>query len=87
MLRSMHLLHVKPRTDFYFKAILSAVTYGITVWGSRGSILFTEVDKIHVLAAKIKYKLDWLTPSEEVLQRVKWHTLKTNFAPLVLLEM
>ena len=79
LLRSMHFLPVKPRTDFYFKVILPSVTYGIAVWGSCGSMLFTELEKIHVRAAKIIYKLDWLTPSEEVLQRVNWHTLKTAY--------
>ena len=74
----MHFLPVKPRTDFYFKVILPSVTSdGIAVWGSCGSMHFTELEKIHVRAAKIIYNLDWLTPSEEVLQRVNWHTLKT----------
>ena len=53
LLRSMHFLPVKPRTDFYFKVILSSVTYGIAVWESCGSMLFTELEKIHVRAAKI----------------------------------
>ena len=42
-------------------------------------MLFTELEKIHVRVAKIIYKIDWLTPSEEVLQRVNWHTLKTAY--------
>ena len=79
LLRSMHFLPVKPRTDFYFKVILPSITYGIAVWGSCGSMLFIELEKIHVRAAKFIYKLDWLTPSEEVLQRLNWHTLKTAY--------
>ena len=43
LLRSMHFLPVRPRTDFYFKVILPAVTCGIAVWGSCGSTLFTEL--------------------------------------------
>ena len=84
LLRSMHFLPVRPWTDFYFKVILPAVKYGIAVWGSCGSTLFTELEKIHVSDAKIIYKLDWLTPSEEVLQRVKWHTPKTDYITTVL---
>ena len=34
---------------------------------------------MHVWATKIIYKLHWLTSSEEVLQRVKWYTLKTDY--------
>ena len=59
LLRSMHFLPVKPRTDFYFKVILLSVTYGIAVWVSCGSTLFTELEKTHVRVAKIIYKLDW----------------------------
>ena len=33
---------------------------------------------------KIIYKLDWLSPSEEVLEGVKWHTLKTQYITTVL---
>ena len=53
LLRSRHILSVKLRTDFYFTVILLAVTYGLAVWRSCGSTLFTELEKIHVRAAKI----------------------------------
>ena len=82
LLRSMHFLPVKPRThDLYFKVILPSVTYGIAVWVCT---LFTELEKTHVRAAKIIHKLNWVTPSEEVLQRVKRHTLKTDYITRVL---
>ncbi len=80
----MHFLPVKPKTDFYFKVILPSVTYGITVWGFCGSTLFKELEKIHVRAAKIIHKLDWYTPSVDVLQRVKWRTLETNYNTKIL---
>ena len=41
------------------------------VWYST----FSDLEKIHVRAAKI-YGLDWLTPSDEVLLLTKWNTLK-----------
>ena len=36
------------------------------VWGSCCSTLFTELEKIHVPAAKIVHKEDWLTPSAPI---------------------
>ena len=50
------------RVDFCFKAILPSVTYGMLVWGSCGAALFSELENIHVRAAKLIYGLDWLYP-------------------------
>ena len=36
------------------------------VWGSCCSMLFTELEKIHVPTAKIVHKEDWLTPSAPI---------------------
>ena len=76
-LRSMYFLPLK--TDFYFKVILPSITYGIGVWGSCSKTHFTELEKIHVRAAKINFKLDWSTPSAEVLSRVKWPSLENIY--------
>ena len=66
------------RVDFYFRVILPSVTYGLIVWGSCGKTMFSELEKIHVRAAKIIHNLDWYTPSVDVLAQVKWNTI--NFA-------
>ena len=76
LLRSLYFLPIKAKGDFYFKVILQSVTYGLVVWGSCGKSLFDELEKIHVRAAKIIYGLDWHTPSDQVLARSKWPTVK-----------
>lgn len=61
---------VKLRAGFYLKVFLPSVSFGVTVWGSRVSKLFTELEKNNVRTAKTIHKLECMTPSEEV----KWHT-------------
>ena len=84
LLRSLYFLPILARVDFYFKVILPSVTYGMLVWGSCGTSLFIESEKIHVHAAKFIYGLDWLTPSDEVLLLTKWKTLKQMYIRRVL---
>ena len=72
----MYFFPTTARVDFYFKVILPSVTYGLVAWGSCGKSLFDELEKIHVRAAKIIYGLDWHTPSDQVLVRSKWPTVK-----------
>ena len=35
-----------------------------------------KMERIHVRAAKIVYKLDWRTPSDQVLVKAKWNTIR-----------
>ena len=35
-----------------------------------------EIERIHVRAAKIIYKLDWSTSSDQVLVEANWNTIK-----------
>ena len=37
------------------------------IWSSCGKTPMDEIERIHVRAAKIVYKLDWSTPSDQVL--------------------
>ena len=79
LLRSIYFLPLKPRTDLYFKVILPSIMYGIAVWGSCSKTHFTELEKIHVRAAKIIFKLDSYIPSAEVLSSVKWPSLENIY--------
>ena len=41
------------------------------IWRSCGKTLMDEIERIHVRAAKIIYKLDWSTPSDQVPVKAK----------------
>ena len=63
---TLYFLPRQARTDFYFEVILPSVTYGMLVWGSCDQVLFSDLESIHVRAAKIIFNLDWCTLSKEV---------------------
>ena len=54
------------------------------VWGSCGAALFSELEKIHVRAAKWIYGLDWLSPWVEVFLQTKWKSLKQMYIRRIL---
>ena len=46
------------------------------IWSSCGKTLMDEVEKIHVRAAKVIHQLDWSTPSDQVLTKANWNTIR-----------
>ena len=79
LLRSLYFLPTQAREEFYFKVILPSVTYGLVVWGSCGKTFLANLEHIHVRAAKIIHRMDWYTPSEEVLAKVHWRTIESTY--------
>ena len=79
LLKSLHFFPTQARTDFYYKVILPSVTYGLTIWGSCVSTLFGELERIHVRAAKVIYRLNWQMPTVEVYAKTKWRTLEAIY--------
>ena len=67
LLKSFGFLPINTRLDFYFKVILSSITYVLIIQSSCNKTLFEEIEWIHVRVAKIIYCLDWCTPKLEVL--------------------
>ena len=84
LLKSLCVLPKKGRENFYFKVILPSVTYGMMIWSSCGKTLMDEIERIHVRAAKIIYKLDWGTPSDQVLVKANWNTIRDMNSKCVL---
>ena len=57
----------------------------LLVWGSCGQAFFSNLESIHVRAAKIIFNLDWCTPSKDVLAAAKWNTLETMYEKRLLI--
>ena len=64
---------------------MPSVTNGMLVWGSCGQAFFSNLESIHVRAAKIIPNLDWCKPSKEVLAAAKWNTLVTMYEKRLLI--
>ena len=72
-----------PKQDLlnlYFKVIIPAVTYGISVWGgtNRQDVL-DSLERLHCRAARVIFNFAKDLPSVEVLTRAKWETLRTFY--------
>ena len=85
LLKPPYFLPRQAKTDFYVGVILHFVTYGTMVWGSCGKVRFSELESIHVRAAKVILNLDLCTPSKEVLATAKWNTLETMYEKRLLI--
>ena len=55
------------------------------VWGSCGQVLFSNLEYMHVRAAKNVFNLDWCTPGKEALATAKWNTLKIMYEKRLLI--
>jgi hypothetical protein len=81
----LYFLPIAAKADFYLKVILPSVTYGLIVWGFCGKTLLDELGKNTLRATKIIHKIDWYTPSKEVLAPTKCRTLKSLYEHKLLL--
>ena len=48
-------------------------------WFGACQAFFSNLESIHVRAAKIIFNLDWCTPSKVVLAAAKWNSLETMY--------
>ena len=51
--------------SIYFNLIIPSVVYNIVAWGSVSSALMEDIERIHIRALKIVYKLPMTTPTDE----------------------
>ena len=74
-LKLMRYLPKEVLSSVYFKAILPAVIYGISVWGSNSSSKMNELESCHIRAARIINKVPKSVNNADVLTTVKWKDL------------
>ena len=74
-LKRMRFLPVKVQEEIYFKTIIAAVTYAVTVWGTCPPALFNDLEKIHVRAAKIIHQIPSHSDKVETMNVARWDSL------------
>ena len=50
-------LPIKVQEGIYFKAVVSSMTYCISIWGTSSSVITDAVDTLHSRAAKLIYNI------------------------------
>ena len=86
-LKQMRFLPVKVQEEIYFKTIIAAVTYAVTVWGTCPPALFNDLEKIHVRAAKIIHQIPSLSYKAETVYVAKWDSLDYIYKRKILASM
>ena len=79
LIKKSRFLPQQDLLNLYFKAIIPAVTYGISVWGGTNrQDELDSLERLHCRAARVIFNFAKDLPSMEVLTRAKWDTLR-NF--------
>lgn len=74
-LKSMRYLNRQILEDLYFKTIIPATTYCISIWGTCGEQLFNQLEKTHIRAARIIHGIKGKYNNEKILQIANWDPL------------
>ena len=76
LIKKSRFLPKQDLLNLYFKVIIPAVTYGISVWGgtNRQDDL-DSLERLHCRAARVIFNFAKDLPSVEVLTKAKWGTL------------
>ncbi len=83
----MSFLPVNVEEEIYFKNIIAAVTYGLTVWGTCTPSQMKDIEKIHLRAARIIYTIPKTTPENEVLLAANWDEIDYIYKRKILVLM
>ena len=74
-LKSMRYLKRQILEDLYYKTIIPATTYCISIWGTCGEQLFNQLEKTHIRAARIIHGIKGKYNNEEILRIANWDPL------------
>ena len=68
----MAYLPIHVQEEIYFKTIIAAVAYGMTVWWTGSPAHTEDLERIHVRAARVIHRLPRDIPDDEILRLAKW---------------
>ena len=85
LIKKSRFLPKQDLLNLYFKVIIPAVTYGISVWGGTNrQDDFDSLESLHCRAARVIFNFANDLPSAEALTRAKWDTLRTFYKQSIL---
>ena len=86
-LKRLRYLPIKIQEEIYFKTVVSAATYCITVWGTSSPAILNAVDALHARAAKMIHKIKGARSTEEILNKAGWEPISYIYKKRVLTWM
>ena len=73
--KKMYQMRQMPKSTLstiYFQGILPSTLYGILIWGNCSCALMSNIERIHIRAARFIHRVKKATPDIHVLQNVGW---------------
>ena len=86
-LKRLRYLPIKIQEEIYFKTVVSAATYCITVWGTSSPAILNAVDALHARAAKMIHNIKGARSAEEILSKAGWEPISYIYKKRVLTWM
>ena len=74
-LKRMKGLQTSVLEEVYYKGIIPSVPYCIAIWGTCSISIFNDLERLHIKAAKLIYKIPSETPDLDVLRIANWKPL------------
>ena len=84
LIKKSRFLPKQDLLNLYFKVIIPAVTYGISVWGGTNRLDDFDSLKTTLQSSKSHFYFAKDLPSAEALARAKWDTLRTFYKQSIL---
>jgi len=86
VLRRINFLPTSILQTIYFKTVLPSVLYGIVIWGSCSPTLMEDIERAHIRATKLIYKLPKDTNANEFTKLKGWYPISYYYTKRLLVE-
>ena len=70
----------------YFRTVLPSVLYGILVWGSYSPALMDDLERAHIRASKLSFKLSRNSNADQLIKLKGWNNLSFYYTKRLLVE-
>ena len=86
-LKRLRYLPTSLLEEIYYKTIIPQVTYCISIWGNCSIPLFSKLERYHLRAARIIYKLPDTVKDYDILTHIKWQDMGYIYKRRIDVEM
>ena len=86
VLRRIKFLPSSILQTIYFRTVLSSVLYGILVWGSCSPALMDDLERAHIRASKLIFKLSSNSNADQLNKLKGWNNLLFYYTKRLLVE-
>ena len=86
VLRRIKFLPSSILQTIYFRTVLPSVLYGIVVWGSCSPALMDDLERKHIRASKLVFKLPKNSNADQLIKLKGWNNISFYYTRTLLVE-